>query len=231
MKLGIFTDSHYSSQELTCGKRYNSRSLEKIKEAYGYFEKENCDLVICLGDITDSEDSHEKELENLEAAAAVIALSSIPTICLMGNHDAFAYTEEEFYGIMKGCEPKNFAAEGKNFIFLDANFYKNGVHYQVGGTDWTDTFLPEANKLKAFLDKAEGDCYIFIHQNIDPNIPEDHCLYNRKELTEMITSGGKVKTVFQGHYHYGKDSLIDGVRFLTYPAMCEGEGRRFIVNL
>ena len=33
MKLGIFTDSHYSSQEVTCGNRYNSRSLEKIRKA------------------------------------------------------------------------------------------------------------------------------------------------------------------------------------------------------
>ena len=33
MKLGIFTDSHYSSSELTCGCRYNSRSLEKINNS------------------------------------------------------------------------------------------------------------------------------------------------------------------------------------------------------
>ena len=30
MKIGIFTDSHYSSQETTCnGERFNSKSLEK----------------------------------------------------------------------------------------------------------------------------------------------------------------------------------------------------------
>lgn len=59
MKLGIFTDSHYSSHEITCEKRYNSRSLEKIKEAYALFEKEKCDLAICLGDLTDKEDTLE----------------------------------------------------------------------------------------------------------------------------------------------------------------------------
>lgn len=63
MKLGIFTDSHYSSSELTCGCRYNSRSLEKIKEAYRMFENEGCDLVLCLGDLTDTETTYEKECE------------------------------------------------------------------------------------------------------------------------------------------------------------------------
>ena len=33
MKIGIFTDSHFSSAEVTCGNRYNSRSLEKIRRA------------------------------------------------------------------------------------------------------------------------------------------------------------------------------------------------------
>ena len=74
MKLGIFTDSHYSSQEITCGNRYNSRSLEKIKQAYCYFEEEKCDLVICLGDLTDKESTHEKEVENLSKIAQLIRL-------------------------------------------------------------------------------------------------------------------------------------------------------------
>ena len=103
MKLGIFTDSHYSSEELTCGNRYNSRSLEKIKEAYSFFEKEKCDLIICLGDMTDKEDTSEKETENLREIAAVISASSIRTICVMGNHDAFTYTKHDFFTTLSGC--------------------------------------------------------------------------------------------------------------------------------
>ena len=34
MKIGLFTDAHYSSQELTCGKRRNRLSLGKLREAY-----------------------------------------------------------------------------------------------------------------------------------------------------------------------------------------------------
>ena len=85
MKIGIFTDSHYSSQEVTCSVRYNSKSLEKIKAAYSHFEKEQCDLVICLGDLIDHEDSHQKEIENLTKVAKVIKNSAVKTVCLMGN--------------------------------------------------------------------------------------------------------------------------------------------------
>ena len=55
IRLGIFTDPHYSSQEITCSKRYNSRSLEKIRQACRFFEERDCDLIVCLGDLIDRE--------------------------------------------------------------------------------------------------------------------------------------------------------------------------------
>ena len=69
MKLGLFADPHYSSAEVTCGNRYNSRSLQKIKNACARFEREKCDLIICLGDLTDSEPTHEEELATLPQLA------------------------------------------------------------------------------------------------------------------------------------------------------------------
>ena len=96
MKIGLFSDSHYSSAALSCGCRYNSRSLDKLKEAYTIFAREGCDMVLCLGDMTDTEDSYEMECDNARACAAVMDASGIPTLCVMGNHDAFVYTEDAF---------------------------------------------------------------------------------------------------------------------------------------
>ena len=89
MRIGLFTDSHYSSQKVTCTNRYNSESLRKIKEGYDFFKKEKAELVICLGDITDKEDTKEKEIKNLLEIKEVIDASEIKTYILMGNHDAF----------------------------------------------------------------------------------------------------------------------------------------------
>lgn len=231
MKLGIFTDSHYSSQELTCGNRYNSRSLEKIKEAYRFFEKENCDLVACLGDLTDWEDSHEKEIGNLKQVAEVMNSSSVPTICLMGNHDAFTLTESEFYEILGGHRPETLNVEDKTLIFLDACYFKSGVHYMPGDTDWTDAFYPHTAELKNQLDKANGEVYLFLHQNLDPEIREDHRIYNSAEVNEILQESGKVKVVYQGHYHWGKESVHNGIRYVAFPAMCERDSAYFIEEI
>ncbi|MBQ7046029.1 MAG: metallophosphoesterase [Clostridia bacterium] len=231
MKLGIFTDSHYSSQKVTCGNRYNSKSLEKIKAAYEFFESQKCDLVVCLGDLIDKEASHEKEVENLKNVAKIINNSSLKTICLMGNHDAFAFTEAEFYEILGNCKPKNVNADDKALLFLDACYFKNGNHYLPGDTDWTDTFYPHIQDLKIQLEKATGDVYIFVHQNLDPTIREDHRVYNSAEINTLLLNSGKVKTVFQGHYHTGNKCIYNDISYLTFPALCENENAYFIEEI
>lgn len=85
MKIGLFTDSHYSSQKVTCNNRFNSESLRKIKEAYDFFKNKKADLVICLGDITDKEDTKEKEIKNLLEIKDVIDESGIKTYIMMGK--------------------------------------------------------------------------------------------------------------------------------------------------
>lgn len=232
MKLGIFTDSHYSSQEVTCGNRYNSKSLAKIREAVSFFEAEGCDLAVCLGDLIDREADHGKEQANLWEAGSVFAASPLRVVCVMGNHDGFAFTQEEFYAILgKRCLPETVYAEGKTLIFLDACYLTSGRHYAPGDHDWEDTFLPDTEGLKNALSAAKGEVYIFLHQNLDPNIPENHAVKNRAEVLQILKENGRVKAVFQGHYHPGTECLWEGIRFCTFPAMCERDGARFVLEI
>lgn len=231
MKLGIFTDSHYSSREISCGKRYNSQSLRKIKEAYAAFQDAHCNLIVCLGDLTDTEDTHELEAANLRSIAQVIHGCPIPTVCMMGNHDAFAFTQEEFYHILGGCHPKDCCIEGKNLFFLDACYFKTGIHYAPGDSDWTDTHLPDPNALETLLQTRFGDTYVFIHQNLDPSIPEDHRLDNADLILDILSRSGTVKAVYQGHYHPGKAGTYRDLRLVTFPAMCEGEHVFYIEDI
>lgn len=223
MKIGIFTDSHYSSAEITCGNRYNSRSLDKIKEAYDFFEREKCDLIICLGDLIDKEESHDREKENLAKVSAVMNESPIKTVCLMGNHDAFAFEKSEFYGLLQQSEPEILKKDNKTLIFIDACHFKCGRHYKPGDEDWTDTFYPYLDKLNKHLSEADGDVYVFIHQNLDGCVEKQHILYNADEINDIIFKSNRVKAVYQGHYHPGMSSNYRGVRYITFPAMCENE--------
>ena len=227
MRIGFFTDSHYSSRELTCKVRRNSLSLEKIREAYRYFEDQRCDLVICLGDLTDREDTHEEERARVLQAAEVISASRIPTVCVMGNHDGFCFSPEEFYGLLGGCRPVDFTVEGKTFLFLDACYFENGIHYGPGPSDWKNTYYPHCGRLKEALDRAEGEVYVFLHQNLDPEINDAHRVNNAPQIRQILEESGKVKTVYQGHYHKGNRCLHKGIRYVTFPAMCENENARF----
>lgn len=222
MKIGIFTDSHYSSQTLTCGRRYNSRSLEKIKKAVAAFKAEGCELIVCLGDLIDREENHQQEIQNLQAAASVLQSSQIRTICIMGNHDAFAFTPAEFAGISQlELAPAVVSKQGKHLVFLDTCYFSNGVHYAPGDTDWTDTFLPRAERLRELLSALQGEIWILTHQNLDPQIPQDHCLSNAEEVRRILKENGRVRGVWQGHYHPGAAARVNGIEYRTLPAMCE----------
>ena len=227
MKIGIFTDSHYSSDEITCGNRKNNLSLDKIKEAYRFFEEQGCELAVCLGDLVDHEKTHQEEIENLKQAADVIRSSPLPTLCLMGNHDAFIFTREEFYRILGLPEPSEIILNGKHLFFLDACYFRDGTHYMPGDSDWENTFYPYTDELKTRLDGITGDAYIFIHQNLDPDISNDHRLHNADKINKILFDSQKVKTVYQGHYHPGNKSRHGGIDYVTFPAVCEYENAYF----
>lgn len=229
MKIGIYTDCHYSSKEVS-GPRYHSQSLRKIKEAYEAFEREGCELAICLGDLIDTEPHISMEIDNLTKIGEVIRGFSIPTVCLMGNHDAFVLTDEQFYKALGIPRVDELSLGDKRLLFLDACYFKSGRHYKPGDSDWTDSFFPYEEELCKKL-TVGVDTYIFVHQNIDPQIRADHRIFNADRLIEIINKSGTVKAVFQGHYHPGHTSEHGGIKYITLPAMCENENAFWCFNI
>ena len=71
-----------------------------------------------------------------------------------------------------------------------------------------------------------------LHENLDPNVEEHHIVKNAAEIREILEASGKVRTVIQGHFHEGADSVVNGIRYITLPAMCEGEENSYrIIDL
>lgn len=230
MKIGLFADAHYSSQALTCGKRYNSLSLGKLREGYAFFAAQGCGLCISLGDLIDKNDSHAADVRHLEAVRDVIAASGVETVCVMGNHDAFTFTKEEYYGILGGCVPADRTADGLRLLFPDSCYFRSGERYTPAGGDWTDCFLPGAVAFLSALSESETPAAVFLHHGIDPAVPADHRLYNAGALFAGIRDSKKVKAVFQGHYHPGMRSRYGDVCYLTLPAVCEQENAFFVFD-
>ena len=73
------------------------------------------------------------------------------------------------------------------------------------------------------------EAFVFVHQNLDPDVESHHIIRNAEEVRAVIRESGKVKAVFQGHYHPGHEAVIDGIPYHTLPAMCEGEENRYVI--
>ena len=231
MKIGLYADPHYADREFTGDRRRNRASLQKIKDAYAEFTSAGCELAICLGDLADSDKPHEKELNNLQVLAQTIHSFPVPTFCITGNHDSFAYGNEEFYRVLGGCEPRDIHAPGLDLLFLDACYFKDGRRYERGDTDWRDTFLPDVKGLEKRLAGCAGSVYIFMHQNIDPQVPEVLRLSNDAEVRDILEKSGKVKAVYQGHHHPGHKTVWNGIEYISLPAMCEYENAHEIIEI
>ncbi len=230
MKIGIYTDPHYSSQELTGGNRYNSRSLDKMKTAYRDFQAAGCERIVCLGDLTDTDESREREVDNMRQIAALFAACPIPTTVVMGNHDAYVFEPAEFYALLGGCEPRDYSGEGKTLLFLNANHNPDGSPYHPHAFRWDECYLPTEG-LRERLDAARGDVYVFLHQNLDAACPADHRPRNAEEVCRILADSGKVKAVYQGHFHWGADTQRDGIRYVTLPATCCYEDTHRIIEI
>lgn len=232
MKIGLFSDPHYSSQELTGGNRRNNRSLCKMRTALERFEAAGCDRVICLGDLTDTEDTKAKEEANMRQIAALFREFAMPITVIMGNHDAYVFTAEEFYALLGGCRPIDIHEDGVHLLFVDANYTTDGEQYAPHGFRWDDVGLPHPEELEQRLKAVDGAVYLFMHQNVDPTIPaEDHRLANADQVCRILEDSGKVKAVYQGHYHWGNRSERNGVKYVTLSAMAVYDDTAVIIEV
>ena len=46
---------------------------------------------------------------------------------------------------------------------------------------------------------------------------------------ELFSGSGKVAAVFCGHYHPGDLQIRDGIPYVTFAGMCEGEANSYAV--
>ncbi len=232
MKIGLFTDCHYCHAEYLGPTRRPILSLNKIREAMEVFASNNVDMVFCLGDMTDhnEESTREDIISCFKEAMWTIEHYSIPFYLVPGNHDYLVMTAEDMEREASfKIPPYTIETQTHNLIVLDANYRSNMVRFDKAGVEWTDSNLPphQVEFLKNELAKATKPCVVLVHENLDPSVDKMHIIKNADEIREIIKNSNKVSLVIQGHYHYGNESIIDNIPYITLPAMCEGERNYF----
>lgn len=224
LKIGLIADPHYSTETQTGG-RYPSRSLGRIEAAAEAFCGAGVKLILCLGDmINDDSGRGGCNEENLRRICRPLLLTGAECFLVQGNHDRELFTSEQL-AELSGMTAAPFCAVrgGVRIITLDANYNTGGTPYRLRDIDWTDSLLPEDQLAFLHDSLAAGpeDAYIFIHQCLDPNAEAHHILRNASEVRSVINKSGKVRGVFQGHYHPGLESMVDSIPYRTLPAICE----------
>ena len=225
MKIGLFTDCHYCKSQLGGG-RDAAASLEKIRISMEAFKDAGADICFCLGDLTDNgpTDTKETVAQSFVEAMELISSYGIPFYLVPGNHDYLILKAEELASLADyKIPPYTVKTDKYDFIILDANYRSSMVRFDIEGVEWTDSNIPpfQLEYLQKALGESDKECIVLVHENLDPALHVTHVIKNADKAREIIRESGRVKLVLQGHYHGGAEALIDGIPYITLPAMCE----------
>ena len=236
MKVGVFSDTHYAKGK-QYGSRYCSLSLEKLSTLIDTFNKAEVDFSVCLGDTIDSSGDINDDLTNLDSVYGQLQRLEAPVHICIGNHDLEAMDKKSFLKALHskyGQPYYSFIREQILFIVLDGN-NKEDEEYKNGNFDWTESYIDnvQLNWLRHQLfDTTCSRVYIFIHQNLDDRVtdgrPDPHVVKNAAEVRDALQTSGKSVTVFQGHDHAGGEQTIEGIRYITVPAVVEGSDTKVV---
>jgi hypothetical protein len=165
---------------------------------------------------------------------------------VLGNHDFEYATQAEVRArlLARGytylrpldgtAEPYlygSFDADGYHFVILDPNYYDTGTHVSVDGTQGHG-YIPQAELdwLAADLAATSLPVLVFTHHSLNewdgstfytsPTSDFDrYATTNRAEAREVLEASGKVQTVFQGHQHFARHSVIAGIPYIDLPSL------------
>ena len=196
------------------------------------FRDATVDLCVCLGDFIDKGTTSEEPLVCISEAMDLIRSYNIPYRIIPGNHDYTVFKAEEF-SEKTGCHipPYIWESETHLLIFLDASYRSNEERFDIAGVEWKDSNLPkwQIDYLEKVLTQTDKQCVVFLHECISTDVNSDHRVKNADEIRLVLEKSRRVNLVLQGHYHKGSDVTEKGIRYLTLPAMCEGENNSFLI--
>lgn len=231
MKIGIFSDSHYCGLKFE-DERHPELSFQKIKEMMDDFKNQNVEQIICLGDLLHYEPESEKNRNNLIRISELINSYAIPFSLILGNHDCEIFTAEDYAEISGfALAPLSMDFGGTKLILLDACCDDDGTVHLPPANDWTNSYVPDSQLewFKSELSDKSKNCIVFIHQCLDYSVECHHIVRNAVLINSIISDAGNVTQVYSGHYHPGKESVVNSIPYTTLRAMVMNEDNSYLI--
>lgn len=238
LRFAVIADPQYAdkpvrgSQDSPEGACYRG-TLAKMDSAIAFFNRlapHTPAFLLLLGDYIDSygqdpEDS-AKSLADLDSMNARVSKFQGDVYLVLGNHDALSLHKEDVYARLVAKVKQNhysFDAGPVHFVVLDGNFSADGTGFgRLAPGKWNDAWIPESQLdwLVADLQAAgERPTIVAIHQNLHGDSVDGYTIRNAAAVRKILETHGNVTHVLQGHRHLGGYARINGIHYVTFPAM------------
>ena len=216
MKFGIFADSHID---------FIHDGLSRVEKFYAAANAQKVDFCIQLGDFCSP---CEEKIEIKRKAVAMVAAQPRKTYHVLGNHDNDHNSKAEVLDFIgQKTAYGSFDVGGVHFIYLDANYYREGdaeISYSYGNYKGASAeadlpILPcaELEWLRADLESAKYPSVIFSHQSL---IESRAGIVNAEAFREVIRTAPRgVLMCICGHEHVDRIEEREGVIYYCLNSM------------
>ena len=234
LRIGIVTDVHAHDTDSPGESKVMVNYAERLTAFVDAMNAWPADLTIELGDFVNGAIVWGADYGDptrisriLDDALALFSALECPTHYVLGNHDLYDLSKDEFLATV-GREERyySFDLSGFHFVILDAEYN------DPAGDDYDHVFtrtkcqIPqhELDWLANDLAQTDLPTIVCVHQPFDSewdNIAGGPPVVNSAEVRQLLSESGVVVAVFQGHVHNNVYAQIDGIHYVTFAGMVD----------
>ena len=240
LKFGLFADTQYADCTSE-NARFYRRALRKLDTCINYFNQQNVQFTINLGDIIDRKNSDLKKI------MSSLAHLNNEIYHITGNHDYKEVTDNSVLYRQLSMPSEYYSFKKQNWVFIMLNTNEVSAYANVTGTEKEQELAEMLEQIKRtggkqayrwnggisrkqmkWLDDLLGKCernhnnvLIFTHHPLYPQ--SEFTALNNMEILNTISKYPCVKAVFSGHHHAGAFGYYKGIPMITQEGMIETE--------
>ena len=235
LQFGLIADCQYCDQP-TRGARQYRDSPEKLRRCVSHLNQLPLDHTLHLGDFID------REFASFDVVEPIFRQLKAPGHHVLGNHDydvADRHKAEVHRRLGMPARYHAFGARGWRFLILDGNDISFHAHpadsperaeaeayyreRKLSAPRWNGAIGPKQLAwLERELEAADRDdipVILCCHFPVHP--PNNHNLWNAKEVLATIDRHDCVRAYLNGHNHAGNYAERKGVHYLTLKGMVD----------
>jgi beta-galactosidase len=240
IRFGLITDIQYADFD-TQGTRFYRNSLKKLEDAVNYFNSQNVQFTINLGDNID------RNIEDFAPVLSRLGDLKNKVYNTPGNHCYHGITNNKILYEKLNMPSKYYFFEKENWVFVMLNTNEVSTYANIAGTlleqelstmldnikasgghqnaSWnggvSNKQLEWLNNLLETAEKQKNNVLIFSHHPLYPE--SGFTALNNMEILNVISKYNCVKAIFSGHHHTGNFAYFENIPVITIEGMVETE--------